>query len=64
MNAFTPGPHGVREGIQLPVQEKSGLKNDLYTAGVFQDESHYGREKSHGFTEFYRIDSDYSKDRC
>ena len=31
---------------------KVTLKNDLYTDGVFWDESHYEREKRHDFTRF------------
>lgn len=45
VNASTPGPQGVGEVIQLPVQDKSGLKDDLFTAGIFWDESFYGRGK-------------------
>ena len=44
MNAFTLEPHGVGEGLQLPAQEKSGLKNVLYAADIFWDECRYGRE--------------------
>ena len=40
------------KGILLPVQEKSGLKNDLYTAGIVWDESHYGVEKCHDVIRF------------
>lgn len=32
MNSFTPGIHGVGKGLQLPIQEKLGLKNGLYAA--------------------------------
>lgn len=38
--------------IQLPEQEEVISSNDLYTAGIFQGESHYEREKNHGFTRF------------
>lgn len=50
--------------IRLPIQKEIVQTNDLYTAGVLREEYHYGREKSRGFKDFYRIDSDYSKDRC
>lgn len=51
----------VQKGIQLPSQQKSGLTNDLYTAGIFWDECYYGRERVMISQEFYRIDSDLSK---
>ena len=31
---------------------KVTFKNDLYTAGIFWDESYYEREKRHDFTRF------------
>lgn len=41
------------KGIQLPVQEKPGLNDDLYTSGIFWDESYNGREKHHDFIKIY-----------
>ena len=64
MTALTSELHDVEKGIQLSVQEKSSFASDLYTAGIFWDKSHYGSEKHHNFTDFYRIDSDYPKDKC
>ena len=49
MNAFTLGFYDVEKVIQLPIQEEIISMNDLYTAGIFPDESHYRREKSHDF---------------
>lgn len=37
------------EDAQLSAQEKSGLKNDFYSAGIFGDESHHRREKHSWF---------------
>lgn len=64
MKASTPGPQGVGEVIQLPVQDKSGLRDDLSTAGIFWDESLYGMGKAMASQDFDRIDSNYPNDRC
>ena len=29
------------------------MPKDLHTFGIFQDESHYGKEESYGFTRFF-----------
>lgn len=52
------------EVIQLPVQDKSGLKDDLSTAGIFWDECLYGRGKTITSQDFDRIDSNYPNDGC
>ena len=64
MNAFIPGSHDVEKVIQLPIQEDVISVNDLYTAGIFQDESIMEVRRAMASQDFYRIDSDYPKDRC
>ena len=49
--------------IQLPIQEEVISVNDFYTAGIFQDESIMEGRRAMVLQGFYRIDSDYPKDR-
>lgn len=50
--------------VRLPGQEKSCVRNDLLTAGIFWEEVHNEKARTLCLHKgFYKNDSDYSKSR-